>query len=228
MRNKAQVDEAKEARALEICKFIGERYGSFYQKGPYTLVIESGGDSYRYSSPKELLTEWSDTLLHDHAHGEELPEEYTAFLFDYIGAKQIGVRMVKGESRITWAAQVKPDVVLFGRIAPVFIGSYPTMADAICAKQMFERTALRPGMNEKEIRNAAAMYEAAIKESMVDKPCKTVKDLIQKLSQYPEETEVITINLGRLCSGLTNGNQHQSFFLNFAERAANIAATLTR
>lgn len=125
--------------ARELCKFIGNFYGEYFEENEQ-LCIDNGENIYRYNTEKELLKDWVDTLVCSHYYDciaysspNDSWEKEIRFIYeDVIGKYPTGVRTNNGKKKKRYVAEgYVADGSLHGKMK--YLGTFDSIADAICA-----------------------------------------------------------------------------------------------
>lgn len=94
----------------ELCKEIGECFGDYYIEGE-RCCIDNGDEVFRYKTPKALLADWVDTLVHQHIASEGDVganwEKEVKFIYENVLKKYpLGVRPYFGKAKTKYKAEV--------------------------------------------------------------------------------------------------------------------------
>ncbi len=129
----------------DVAMQIGNFFGSYYEKDNQ-YCIDNGDQVFRYDSPKELLIDWLDTLVsHQHATKGDLSanwEKEIIYIYESVLEEwPAGVQPYRGRTGTSWRSSM--DVSVIGEIDPhgksLFLGTYPTIVDAITARKEFDQ-----------------------------------------------------------------------------------------
>lgn len=120
-----------------LCKEIGDFFGE-YEEEDGRISVDTGDNVYEYSGYSEMLADWVDTLIEAQKTGGGIWEEEILFIFfDVMKKKPKGVRKVQGKRTAKWKAYVDICNSDFPHGKNLHLGSYDTIAEAICARRDF-------------------------------------------------------------------------------------------
>lgn len=119
-----------------LCKEIGNNYGKYFEENN-RLCIDNGEKIFRYSTEKELLLDWVDTLIEESlADGFNWTKEIELIVLNY-NHKVKGVRVYNGKNKTTYMATI--DIPKeSGKTKQLSCGSFPTIIEAIKARKEAE------------------------------------------------------------------------------------------
>ncbi len=147
----------------KLAKEIGDFFGKYFEEDQL-YCIDNGENVFQYESPQELLSDWVDTLI-CHQHDTEGDpsgnwEDEIIFIHESVMKKwPVGIRPYYGKAGYAWKSSVDVTIPeetgLHGK--NLFLGTYPTIVDAIYARKEFaEFQKAHEGCNLQTLQEEAA------------------------------------------------------------------------
>jgi hypothetical protein len=125
----------------DLCKEIGQCFGDYWKEGE-RYCIDNGEETFRYKTPEALLSDWVETLIHQHIASEGDVganwEEEVKFIYENVLEKYpVGVRPYKGKTKRKYKAEVYvSNGTPHGKMK--YLGVYDYIIDAIEAVWKFK------------------------------------------------------------------------------------------
>lgn len=127
-----------ETAKRELCKEIGNHFGAYEECENGEMTVDTGDSVLKYKNADEMLFDWVDTLVEAHKAGEGNWEKEILFIFT--GSSKghpVGIRKINNKKGTVWQAAVDITNPAFPHGKNIYLGSYSSIIDAICARRNF-------------------------------------------------------------------------------------------